>query len=379
MSEADTLTEPQTHCVASPDPAPDSPLTTVNLDGFAALATLPEMASLVGLMQELQQHNLFLLDRVNQLETALHTCHTQLQNPPETLTTGHTEVEQHLASLLTELENSQEIARRQQDLIEATTTQLQSTQERVAQLERECAFSQQRYNEQTYALIQCEYVCADLRSRLRWQERYTSQLKSALERALERAQVDSEVTTIAQTVPPWSVHATDSTLTEVEVPSAPDTLETASELQTEISAPVAEFSAPTAPTEPEANEDDFWHELAQLIDPAEEPSQQETPVAASGKTLEWPAEAAIVTTLEAITAATTVNLVPDTITVQQWQPTDSASKPYRDSHKSPKPMLSFELCPNGPTTLPQASQPQNRVKSRAAIDLPQFPRLASPS
>ncbi len=84
-----------------------------------------------------------------------------------------------------EPETSHQTVQRQQILIETLTVQLESSQERVAQLEREFALTQQRYNEQSYQLVQTENTCRELRTRLSQQQSHTLQLKVALEKCLE--------------------------------------------------------------------------------------------------------------------------------------------------------------------------------------------------
>ncbi|MBC6480682.1 MAG: hypothetical protein GDA56_25860 [Hormoscilla sp. GM7CHS1pb] len=74
---------------------------------------------------------------------------------------------------------------RQQILIETLRGQLETNQQQLAQLERDCALTQQRYEEQTTKLSQAETICRDLRSRLYRQQRYTLQFKNALDKCLE--------------------------------------------------------------------------------------------------------------------------------------------------------------------------------------------------
>ena len=76
-------------------------------------------------------------------------------------------------------------AQRQQILIETLSQQMESSSEQVAQLERECAHIQQRYNEQSFNLSISENTCTELRSRLERQQRYSLQLKAALDKCLE--------------------------------------------------------------------------------------------------------------------------------------------------------------------------------------------------
>ncbi|NJN87177.1 MAG: hypothetical protein HC881_13870 [Leptolyngbyaceae cyanobacterium SL_7_1] len=87
--------------------------------------------------------------------------------------------------LTNELEFTRQKDKRQQILLETLKGQLETSQERVAQLERECTLTQQRYNEQLQLLNQRENDCRDLRSRLQRQQRYTLQFKAALEKCLE--------------------------------------------------------------------------------------------------------------------------------------------------------------------------------------------------
>ncbi len=90
-----------------------------------------------------------------------------------------------LGQLFVELENSHRMAQRQQILVETLTDQLQSSQEQIAQLERECAAVQQRSNEHLQQFNQSEQTVRDLRSRLHRQQRYTLQFKAALEKCLD--------------------------------------------------------------------------------------------------------------------------------------------------------------------------------------------------
>lgn len=163
-------------------------------EAVAALS-LPDIEELVQVIHELQQRNTYLLERVTQLEGILGDYNTTLQaqaarSQEQDLLMQHQAEDLQLASdhisrLMHELECSHQAAQRQQILVETIAGQLESSQERVAQLERECALTQQRCNEQTHLLIQSENTCRDLRSRLNRQQRYTLQFKAALEKSLE--------------------------------------------------------------------------------------------------------------------------------------------------------------------------------------------------
>ncbi|MBD2120634.1 hypothetical protein [Trichocoleus sp. FACHB-262] len=176
--------------VASESREPES-----ELEESLVSLSLPEVNEIVTIMQELQQRNGYLLSRVTQLEVVLNECQITLEaqasrtQEQETILAQQSEeltaADEHIARLMHELECSHQAAQRQQILVETITAQLENSQERVAQLERECALTQQRYNEQTHAVMQAENICRDLRSRLHRQQRYTLQFKAALEKCLD--------------------------------------------------------------------------------------------------------------------------------------------------------------------------------------------------
>jgi hypothetical protein len=90
-----------------------------------------------------------------------------------------------VSQLFHELELSHQAAQRQQILVETLNEQLSISQERIAQLERDCALTQQRHNEQVQQRLQAENLCRDLRMRLHRQQQQTLQFKVALEKCLE--------------------------------------------------------------------------------------------------------------------------------------------------------------------------------------------------
>lgn len=147
------------------------------------------------LAQKMRQRNRNLQGEVSQLkealkqkQEALHLEITRSQQREITLTQQTEEVNtlhEQLARLFNALESSHQASVRQQILIETLSEQLQSGQERIAQLERECSYTQQRYNEQSHQLLQAANTCRDLRSRLQRQQQQTLQFKAALEKSLE--------------------------------------------------------------------------------------------------------------------------------------------------------------------------------------------------
>jgi hypothetical protein len=152
---------------------------------------LPPVEELIILIQDLNQCNTLLIDRVSQLEIDLEQQQAALQveiqrNQEAPAVRQELGVAQEqIVQLLNQLEFAYQSGQRQQILVETLTEQLESSQERVAQIERECALAQQRYSEQTQQLIESETACRDLRTRLQRQQRHTLQFKAALEKCLD--------------------------------------------------------------------------------------------------------------------------------------------------------------------------------------------------
>ncbi len=169
----------------------------------------PNLPDLIALIQELNQCNGALMDRVAQLEEALEYSQSALQaevGRTQDVQTAYnaqdwTAVQEQITTLFNQLEFAHQTNQRQQILVETVTGQLESSQERVAELEREAALLQQRYNEQTQALQKSENTCRDLQARLQRQQRYTLQFKAALEKSLEVPTPQYEVPAIAPEVP----------------------------------------------------------------------------------------------------------------------------------------------------------------------------------
>jgi hypothetical protein len=155
----------------------------------------PNVTDLISLIQELNQCNNILLDRVSLLEDALERSQTALRAEVERSQAQQAIAPQAVQELMTaqeqivqlsnQLEFAQQTHQRQQIRIETLAAQLDSSQERVAQLEREAALAQQRFEQQSHMVAQTENVCRDLQARLQRQQRYTLQFKAALEKCLD--------------------------------------------------------------------------------------------------------------------------------------------------------------------------------------------------
>lgn len=231
-------------------------------------------------LQQLQQENGELRDRLAQLEQDLAQQQIELQlevarslhnvapeDPQPEVSESHRSQELVLAKerideLLQELEISKQMAQRQRILAETLTEQLESSQERVAQLERDCALAQQRYNEQVQQLLQAENTCRDLRMRLHRQQRQTLQFKAALEKCLEMTPAqrqsqfisgltqESHVSTPVVTIPPTALAQVLAPKNQPVRPwSAPSETESASDgaNSTTLPKPLSRLLHPVAP------------------------------------------------------------------------------------------------------------------------------------
>lgn len=143
---------------------------------------------LVQLIQDLNHCNDALLNRVSDLEEALERSQAALQAEIErnqgVAAMANGSVPHQVAQLLSELDIANDGLRRTTMHNEALQAELDVSQQRVAQLERECTLLQQRFSEKSTALQQAEHTCRDLKSRLHRQQRYTLQFKAALEKCL---------------------------------------------------------------------------------------------------------------------------------------------------------------------------------------------------
>ncbi len=147
------------------------------------------------LAQKLRQRNRTLQDQVARLQESLQIAEEKLFRQGEQFSEQESMRSQQTAEadyaneqvgrLLQELEISHQLAQRQQVLVETLSSELQISQERVAQVERECALTQQQYNEQGHELLQSETRCQELNTRLQRQQRQALQFKMALKKSLE--------------------------------------------------------------------------------------------------------------------------------------------------------------------------------------------------
>jgi hypothetical protein len=195
MSENDDIPAPSSDWVAEPDSA-----------SLAAIDA--EFQQMLTLNHELRTANEELYKRVEELTSCLADSDKALQfqkkrySVTETMLKQQTQelcaVQEQVKSVYQQLDNSLQNVQRQETLIETYKAQLEFSQQRLAQLERECAMLVTNYNSQSQQLIQSETACRELRTRLMRQQRQTLQFKAALEKCLdpvEKTSGDDEVPT----------------------------------------------------------------------------------------------------------------------------------------------------------------------------------------
>lgn len=142
----------------------------------------------VRVVQILHECNRDLIHRVAELEAELDENRQNRQDQQTQLLQRTQELgatQDQVKRLFKKLEIANHVIRQQQVLVETLTQQWEVTQTRLAQMERDCALTQQRYNEQFHELVQAQNSGRELRSRLHRQQRQTLQFKVALERCLE--------------------------------------------------------------------------------------------------------------------------------------------------------------------------------------------------
>ena len=140
------------------------------------------------IIEALHECNRDLVKRVTDLESNLEQCQEKLQGTDSLLkekTEELTATQKQVSRLFYKLEVCQEVIQRQEVLAETLRENWEKSQARQGQLERECALTQQRYNDVCYRAMELENSCRELRSRLYRQQRQTLQFKAALERTLE--------------------------------------------------------------------------------------------------------------------------------------------------------------------------------------------------
>jgi hypothetical protein len=347
------------------DVAAESEWETVSLPQTLDVDQLPEAES-IDLTASLTQQNQTLRDRIEHLETSLAqsqiALRLELEHWESIVSSGDERIQEKDATIvrhLTEmaasqdkvtelfqtLETSHQTSQRQQILIETLNAQLLNSQERVAQLERECASTQQRFGEQTQTVMQQENQGRDLKARLYRQQRYTLQYKAALEKCLEVPTSAAPVAPVLISDSINSDHIKSGFGKQVSMPT---------------SIPVQPWSAPeTEVTDPSQT---AW--LNSFLSDSDQ-----FPTTEAVTNLEWQSE-----------------LAPQTLSFdmsEEFDASDNASIADRldawiepDSDEttvSPSPFIT--LSPMSEVDLQEAGDvPLKKRESLAAVDLPTFPK-----
>ncbi|MFN6472004.1 MAG: hypothetical protein RMY36_020345 [Nostoc sp. SerVER01] len=154
-----------------------------------------EFQKLLALNEELRGANNKLYEQVEQLKDNLAESEKVLQwqktrsSVTESMLNQQSQelaaAQEQIKSLFQQLETAVQTVQRQEVFIETHKAQLQISQQRLAQLERECTLLHTNNNEQSQKLLQSENACRELRTRLMRQQRQTLQFKAALEKCLD--------------------------------------------------------------------------------------------------------------------------------------------------------------------------------------------------
>lgn len=188
-----------------------------------AIVVVPEtQAGDRQLWEQLQQENVALRTQLSLLEEDLSQAQIELQlevarfyckeaetaaadsmsdRIDESLQSAEAQIQQTVEAW----QASHQFIQQQEATLASLVQQLERSQHRTAQLERDCTLSQQRYSEQVQLVAQVENTCQDLRMRLHRQQQQTLQFKAALEKSIEMNTVATvtatQPTAIAQSEP----------------------------------------------------------------------------------------------------------------------------------------------------------------------------------
>ncbi len=192
---------------------------------------------LLTLIHDLNECNDVLLTKISKLEAALKESQRSVQSEVERAQTAQEKMveqvlaqqaaaqqtaqtaQQQVAKLVGQLDTAEQTLRRQELVQETIQAELDEAQDRITQLEHECALTTQQHADEAQARIKAETTNRDLRSRLQRQQRYTLQFKAALEKSLT---VNARPAAVAASVvsEPISFNEQDSIHSSVTMPRA---------------------------------------------------------------------------------------------------------------------------------------------------------------
>ncbi|NET33685.1 MAG: hypothetical protein F6K19_16950 [Cyanothece sp. SIO1E1] len=388
------------------------------------LTPSPRELELMALVRDLNQCNDQLLSRVAQLETSLEEsqlvleaemtrsqaqaskCSTALKNCNYELRVSQEQV----GRLKDELEFANQAHQRQQIRFETLTAELESGQQQIAQIERECAMVQQRYNEQCHTLSQADSNCRDLQNRLQRQQRYTLQFKAALEKSLEvpppnydsgnEMDDDSADSTLApksqthvefmpqmfrpkvKRIQPWSSHASISnqgqSLGDFSR-SLPLSVESSPAIATDVMSSSELERADDGDDQLEA-EEQLWDDLAKLIDTQTASSSSdavEPLVTAHQVKQEAPDPDQILAEPVDLEVSPGLKKLAEAQVAAESSPLLMNPVLTKEQQGQAEDLTAFSLNASGPSPVVYPLRPQKKIKSLAAVDLPTFPRRQS--
>ncbi len=360
-----------------------------------------EFAKMVTLTQDLRIANNQLLIRVQELTHALGECQKALQwHQVRSQATDSVIEQQHqeltvstekVKFLSQELELATQNASRQQILIETYQGQLDSSQERIAQLERECALIQTNYNEQSHQIQHSENNCRELRTRLVRQQRQTLQFKVALEKCLEARVPNSEPTgDVTANETRQAKHAQPNDIFSPKVQPIPP-WSADWKLADDLDERADDLSPPLTTEEPvvtnEEIVDDWSDTWTQKAPVTETPEINHTTTESIEEKLDHMlqmlSESAAVDVASPTTELPTPPPEIEFLHESLWESSTfhheesvapkllSADVPMDD--EEPSPQTNDVTHSNWPSPLVYPERPPKKLKSLAAIDLPNFP------
>lgn len=359
--------------------------------------TPADVASMVAFIQSLRCSNTNLLETVVQLQQTLAQAQEELALQKEHNNTTElmliqkrddlADAEDQIDCLSDKLKTAHQTIQRQQISIKNLTTELATSQERIAQMERECSLTQSNYNEKSQILIETENSSRELRARLIRQQRYTMQLKVALEKCQDvpvrsfQSQADNGSLYItneqiyskqapslfpkAEPITPWAVQSLY--LNEnLEPTKAESTVSSGSHHQERLTTDKQQptlFNSCTPSVEQgffyaqdfDVHEDDNWQDLFNLI----ETQESEETDSCTDLTLDTEGLAVASQRLEKEKKAD--NYERKTAVGAPHQPTDSAGATLPNQQNS-----------NWPSPVVYPLHPPKGRKSLSAIELPKF-------
>ena len=155
----------------------------------------PKSPDWFALARKLRQENRQLVKNIVKLEQSLGETQEKLKaeitkaksadNPVTQENEGLNLTETKISNLLPQLEDAEQAIKEKQSLIDDLCRQLETSQERVANLERECSFHQESRNSTKQKLLSLEHKLRELSTRLIRQQRQDLQFKSILGQCLE--------------------------------------------------------------------------------------------------------------------------------------------------------------------------------------------------